>query len=1055
MEIASVRRALFFIGPCWLRRLTLFLCLTAALAAGGQPQYILDSWTTENGAPTDRINGLIQGKDGFLWLATYEGLIRFDGHDYQLYNHQEHSALLGGLMNIFQAESGAFWMLSTSGNLLRLEKGAFTAWGKEEGFPTDAGLILRENPKGELVFWGSSNFWVIGNDDQIQRLPTPGFEPEPLRDFAYGADGTLWIAPRSGGLVGYKDGTLIEIDPSTRGAEGNRVTAILPVDEDQFVLGLQGGAGRFFPDTGDLRFIPEPTFDRQDRNLIISENPSDGIRILGNALGHLFSLEGDVLNPLTLGPYGDPNETINAICTLQEGGFAVATYSQGLVMLAPAAFPFYNEQTGLNADLINSISKIEEGHWLVAHSKGIHRFDGDSHFEPLMVKGQLFQDYAVSAFIDSKKRIWIATLGSGIHYRDASGWHVIDRNSGLATNTGRCFAEDSEGNIWIGTRLGLYKWNGEILKVFNQANGLRSDYILSLHIDKEDTVWVGMAQTGIQKIVHGNIFQVLNQDQEDKFESRTIFSIRPDTHGDLWCGITGGIAHIVDGKARYIPLFSHLDVDSVYHVIDDTVGFLWLSSSNGFHRIPYQTLANPIEPGLRIDSQVRTFSKKDGLPTSTMRAVSKPFQEDNGRIWMPTEKGFFILDPRNIPQRHAKSSPYFDRISVNDETVLGGWHFQKANLDLPPGVRRLSFTFSAPSFSASGRDLLRFRLRGFDVEWRTTSSRLVEYTNLPPGEYVFELQPAHTDEAQNLKMAVASLRIAPRFNESAWFYPSLVGLILLVAFAASFWRTHAMKTQQMRLSQLVEERTREIRENQLKLDQSNKKLKALSEEMAFFLGVAAHDLRNPIGNIESLAMLMQAEVESIGSEKLKTFNAAVLFSAKQTRELLGNLLDLNRIESGRTAVKLADICPEKLLKSSTANFAELAREKSIQIAHHVDSPVPRIKADPDLLQQVVENLLSNAVKFSMPDTQIDCRIFSLNDTVIIEVADQGLGIPASEHDRVFKKFPQLTPRPTMNESSTGLGLSIVKKLTELMGGKISFTSAEGKGTTFRLDFPKA
>lgn len=1042
-------------------RFTLFCWLalpTLSLSATERPQqFIIRTWTTENGAPTNRINDLTTSADGFLWLATYEGLVRFDGHQFQVYNHQNHPALLGGLLNVFESQPGTLWMLSTSGFLIRLQGGIFTAWGPDDGFPSDAGLNLCADPSGHIVFSGADGFFTIGADARIQRMDTAVFPHEPLRDFDITADGTLWIAPRSGGLYSIKDATLRQWQPEANGASGNRVNSIVPLADGSLLLGVQGGTAHLQPQSDHWQFLAEPSFDRQDRTLQIARTPSVGVRLLGNSLGNLFQLDSSrTLRHLPLGVHGDFNETVNAISTLREGGFALGTYNSGLVLLTPASFPFFNPQTGLDGTLVNAITKVDESEWLIAHDRGVHVFDGAASFTPLQVNGAAFERYAVSTFIDSQRRIWIATMGEGTFFKEDGRWHVLDRDSGLATNTVRCFAEDSQGNIWIGTRVGLYKWNDGVVEVFNQDNGLRGNYILSLFIDAQDTVYVGMARTGLQKIVEGAVLPVHGRDDANTYDSRTIFSIREDHTGAIWCGMTGGVIHISNAGVRHIPLFEHFNVDSVYHVIDDHNGFLWLSSSNGIHQVPYATLANQIPQGQRIDDLVRSFDMQDGLPTNTMRAVGTPLLDARQRIWMPTENGFVIIDPRHIPTTAFAPQPWFDRISVNDQAVRGDWHFDLAELAIAPSVRRLFFEFTAPSFNNFGSALFRFRLSGFDEQWRSTTSRFAEYTNLPPGDYVFEVQAADGDQQWNPDSAKAFLSIAPRFTESAWFLPLLLGLSLTLAIALHFYRNRVLRAQQARLSQLVEERTEEIRRNEQALDRSNKRLQTLSDDMASFLGIAAHDLRNPLSNIEGLARFMQDELDALPSPELRDCNAEILTSVRQMRELLGNLLDLNRIEAGQTPANVAPLLASQALGDTIAHFRKVAAAKSITLAFEVGDPEPALRADAELLRQVLDNLLSNAIKFSMPDTSITCRVFSTpRQRVAIEVADQGPGIPSAEHAHVFKKFARLSPRPTQNETSTGLGLSIIKLLTELMQGEITFTSTVGKGTTFRLEFPSA
>lgn len=1032
MRIGNGRhRGLGAVGMC-----LLMLHLVGFGAMEWQVPFVIRSWTMESGAPTDRINDLIEGEDGFLWLATYEGLVRFDGHTYKVFNHQNHPSLVGGITIVLETQPGTLWMLSTSGKLVRLDKGKFSAWSAADGLPSDPGEILRSTPEGQVMFAGPKGFLTVDGTDRIVPYPTPGLPEMVARDYAFDEAGTLWVAAREGALWRWDAGKVQKIEPSKLGAASDRVNAIYPQPDGSLWLGLQGGVGKYDPEQDKLKFIADPEFDRQNRKLRLSLKEGE-FKLGGNSLGGLYFFLKDEVKPFELGDFGDRGETINAITHLREGGFALGTYSRGLVLLSPASFPFFNRQNGLEGILVNAIAPYRGDEKLIATHRGMDVFDGET-FRPLEVEGKPFTEYTVDAFPDSKGRIWLATMGVGLLMQETPGgeWMQLSRANGLATDTVRCFAEDSAGNIWIGTRQGVYRWNNGLQQHYTAMDGLRSEYVLTLYVDSEDTVWVGTARGGLMKIVDGEVRSAQEDGDPEEFINRTIFSIYSDRNGTLWGGMTGGIFRIENGTVDFVNLYERMDIDAVYHVIDDGQKYFWLTSSRGLHRLPYETLAEDLLSGRRLDANVRRFGKQDGLPTDAMRPISRAYVDEKQRLWMPTENGFFIMDPADIPVSTTQPEVFFDAIDLNNQALRNGWHFRSGDAVLEPGVRRIQFVFSAPSFRTLETIRYRTRLQGFEDEWRESPSRYAEYTNLPRGQYNFEVQAANSDGVWSEHSATFSFVVQPMLRERAFFYPLLALIAILIGLSLHFWRNRLLRARQAELTRLVDERTRE--------------LSLLNEEKNAFLGIAAHDLRNPIANIESLAMLLESDMREFGTPEMVEYNQDIMDCTRKMSALLSNLLDINRIEQGETMADIQRIDPLELLQLTVNEFKRAASAKQIHV--EMDACCPAIQADPILLRQVFENLLSNAIKYSPAGATVRISCKQNDGKLSICFSDEGPGIPESEHSRVFKKFPRLSPKPTAGELSTGLGLSIAKHLTLLMRGTIDFDTAVGKGTTFRVAF---
>jgi signal transduction histidine kinase/ligand-binding sensor domain-containing protein len=1036
--------------------LAVWLCGACSAFAFHNPQsespFVVRTWSLAEGAPTNRINDLIEGSDGFLWLATYEGLIRYDGYRHAIYNHQDSPALVGGVLTVVEGVPGTLWMGTTAGELVRLRAGEFSRWGAAKGLPADQLDRLVRHPDGRIVLRSADGLVTIGDDDAIVPFPTPGLEALTPAVYAFAEDGALWVAPRDGGLIHWQDGVTRRIPLLQLGAASNQVNALRTMRDGSLWLGIGDGAALLSVDQKQLTSFPLSEFRQSDRTLRFSRH-NHGPVIGGSRLRDLYAFSAAGIYPLNFGELGDENETVNGITALKEGGYAIATYSQGLVIITRSNFPFYNRQNGLDGILVNAIHPWGKDRWLIANHLGVVIFDGHT-FSPLLVDGQPFAYYTVDVMVDSRDRVWLATIGNGLFMLDGQLRLHLDRSSGLLTDTIRCLAEDSQGNIWFGTREGLYRWNQGVVAWFGREHGLRSEYVLSLYIDPLDQVWVGMARGGVQKVVDGQVVDPPSLTPGD-FSSRTIFAMQRDGDGVIWGGMSGGIFRIANNRIEFLNLYQQMNVDAVFHVVDDRLGNLWLSSNQGLQRIAHATLRDSFGRSLRLDDQVRLFSRKDGLPANAIRALSRMHRDTNHRLWFPTENGFVIMDPANMPDNTVVPSVFIDQVEVDDQNLAGNWSFAHKTGLIAPDPRRIRFRYVAPQFNAPDGLRFKVRLRGYETAWQTTRSRFTDYTNLHPGDYVFEVMVANSDGEWNPKSATFSFTIAPHFYQSAWFYGLALASVGGLAVGGLGARSRTLRKQRLKLEQLVAERTQQMAESQAALAASNAQLQQLNAEKNELMGIAAHDLKNPISAIEGLATILHDDLAHNPNTSLQPLAADIISTAQRMAGIIYNLLDINRIEAGEAVCAPITVPAKETFIAICADYGPQAGAKQIHLLRSCDlADDITVSIDPAILKQVVDNLVSNALKFSPPGCRVWLKLTARDThTIRFSVADEGPGISASDKQKLFTKFARLSARPTGGELSTGLGLSIARHLVTMMGGSIGCDSSLGEGATFWIEFP--
>ncbi|MEN9331534.1 MAG: hypothetical protein RLZZ94_624 [Bacteroidota bacterium] len=244
-----------------------------------------------------------------------------------------------------------------------------------------------------------------------------------------------------------------------------------------------------------------------------------------------------------------------------------------------------------------------------------------------------------------------------------------------------------------------------------------------------------------------------------------------------------------------------------------------------------------------------------------------------------------------------------------------------------------------------------------------------------------------------------------------------------------------------------------LHDQQRELEIKNAELAKLNQEKNYFLGVASHDLRNPIGNIISLVHILEDELGDTLSLEMKEMLQMMHDSGRDMLELLNNLLDVSKIESGKMNLNLKNDSIAGIIQKSINDNIRTANAKSIILDYNIGDNIPQVAFDKIHLQQVLNNLISNAIKFSFGNTHVEINVIRKESDVVISVKDQGQGIPSNDIHRVFLPFARTSVASTNGEKSTGLGLTIAKRIVEAHGGNIWLSSEVGKGTTFFFSLP--
>jgi signal transduction histidine kinase len=463
--------------------------------------------------------------------------------------------------------------------------------------------------------------------------------------------------------------------------------------------------------------------------------------------------------------------------------------------------------------------------------------------------------------------------------------------------------------------------------------------------------------------------------------------------------------------------------------------------------------------GERERARVVLYGRADGMRSDECSGVAQPasWRGHDGRLYFPTAQGVVVVDPSHMP-RNTVPPP----VQVEELVVDGQRH--EAN-DVPAGQQRFEFRYTALSLLAPRKVHFRYRLEGFDPDWIDAGPlRTAYYTRLPPGSYTFRVAASNNDGVWNEDGASLSLVVRPFFWETRLF-SVLIGLGLVGLGAAAYrLRVYNLEARRRALEGVVVARTRdaveekerafaaraEAERERAEADRQKEKAQEADRLKGELMSIAAHDLKTPLQSIIGYSELL---VEAPGGPNAREYAGHSARAAQRMLDIIDKMLQSDAVETGHlTPVRLTvDVGRLGFATSGVLQPQAAAKKQRI---HAAADEGCLVEGDEVWLQQVVENLLGNAIKYSPHMRSIWLDVRKLPGWVRISVRDEGPGLTDDDKTRLFGRFQRLSARPTGGESSTGLGLSIVRRLVEGHGGRVwAVSDGRGRGTTFHVELP--
>ena len=959
-------------------------------------QYRFDSWTTDNGLPQNGVRTITQTPDGYLWFTTFDGLVRFDGVRFTVFDKNNSKGIINNRFVTVRAfADGSVWAGSEAGDLTVYRDGAFASYAKEivpdtqiYAFSEDAdGKVLIETDKSFYKLMGGEFVFVRRNenDGTLKQIHHGNFARWEIYQ-----DKTLRFA---GGAVKVYSLSIKNVDFYNDNIFEDETGGFWVGDFDKLVYfrpdgsvneyGIRDGypkngmARRFWKDADGGLWFATGRFQIPGVGLVRFKDGK--FEVFGTAEGlsdnHIFNVFTD-----------------------REGTIWLAT-DRGLNRLRRQIITSLSKADGLAANEVYPILRARDGSVYIGTTRGLSRYkDGAFSEIDLSFADPLKSAPSVqSLWEDGAGRLWVGCLGALFIIENGKARRLEGLFDGVRTVS--AIRSDRFGNVWLGTEYeGVVQYkNGKVVAKYSIAQGLPSTDVKVIYEAGDGKLWFG-TYGGILSAeceAENTNCRLKTYTTADGLASDSVRSIYEDADGVFWIGTyDGGLSRFKDGRFFNFNTENGLFTNGVFATVEDERGNFWMSSNKGIYRVNKQSL-NDFADGKTDHYESFAYGKQDGMLSTECNGGRQPsaMKTEDGRIWFPTLEGVAIVDPNALEKNPLPPPVEIETVAIDRREV----DFRKT-VYLEPSDTYLDIDYTALSFINSNQIPFRYRLEGLDEEWIDAGTRRsVSYTHLPPGEFTFRVIAANSDGVWNMEGKSFRLVVRAPFYQTWRFWA-----IMVIVFAAIGFSIYRFRVTQLRkASEAQENFSRGLIESQ------ENERKRIAQEL--------HDgLGQNLLVIKNRAMLGLA-VEG-KDEQFAEIQDSVTDALSEVRAIAYNLRPLHLERLGLTST-----IEEMIEEASETSGIEI--NCNIEPIDNLFTPENEIN-----FYRIVQESLNNIIKHSGAG-RASVEIYRENRIVFLNVKDDGCGFNTN----------------TIGDKK-GLGLNGIAERVKILGGKYSISSEAGSGT---------
>jgi ligand-binding sensor domain-containing protein/signal transduction histidine kinase len=993
------------------------LCFFAAgyeVHSTGKPPansaFIIKSWDTEDGLPRNSVTSITQSRDGYLWLGTPNGLVRFDGVRFSVFDENNTPGLPGShIVSLFEDSQGNLWVGTETAGVVVFKDGKAT--------PTGLGQGSRESRMAAAAEDATGAVWLLASNGQLWRqyqgntsaFLVEGGRPSDYRTLIADGTGKLWIgmdwqvAALETTLA--LDGPQLPLKPGP--VLGGTIHMLLPARGGGFWCLADGRVqkwkenlseadrevnqpevlGGWYPwrlDPWGLARVSAASEDRQG-NLIVGT--------LGAGL-YWYNSHGEAARITT--ENGLAGNYIFSLHVDREGSLWVGTDGGGLCRVNRPVFSLLEETSDL---VVQSVAEDSKGGlWLGFNGPTPAGYwkDGIWTQHNLPVR---------TVFVDRSDRVWGGTSG-GLFRFDGGRFQPVAGIEGMNKMVMAIY-QDSNGHVWAGLRGGLARWDEQAWKLFTKGDGLSSDIVRAIAGDSQGNLWIGTEGGGLNRFKDGQFRRI--EGPTGGLPGDRITSLLVDEEDVLWIGTDGGgLVRFREGNWTQYTRRHGLASNSVGYLVEDGQDNLWIGSNAGLMRVPKKGLTD-LANGSSDFLACRTYGKPDGLPNHECTSGSQPGarRTQDGKLWFPTIKGLVWVNPSQL-----KPNPHPPPVTL-DLVLIDGQLLERSGLEdrpvvVPAGREQLEIHYSGLNLTAPGRVRFKYRMEGHETAWvEAADSRVARYSKLPPGNYRFQVTASNEDGVWNETGSSLAFTVLPPFWRTWWFFGSATFFLLGSVSAGIYYlSTQKLKRQ---LGKLKQE-------------------EALERERARI----ARDIHDQLGaSLTQMALLGELlEGDKDSPEEVGTHAQQICQTARDTTRVLDEIV---------WAVNPSNDTLDGLMTYICKYAQEYLAVAGLKYRMDVPAELPLAIIPPDVRHNVflaAKEAVTNVVRHARASS-VWIRLQTENSRFILQIEDDGRGLNCLDEGAARGRN----------------GLRNMGRRMEEIGGSFSIMAGPGGGTVVQLTTP--
>ena len=1023
--------------------------------------YYFRRYQVENGLSHNTVFCSLQDKDGFLWFGTRDGLDRFDGKNFKIFQHDPDDSLTfknNYIQCLHEDVKGVLWVGSYKGLYYYNRKAeSFTLIRNTESLSVKA--IQSDDAKHLWFISGTTLFCLDpSSGTMIAYDPQRYFEANTL---CKATDNGLWIGTQNGELKKYdpatKTFTSYNIFDKTRRSVSKIIEKIYPTSKNTLLIGTSDPSIKMFDIASstcreifslakNTAVYPRTFLETKPGEYWIGSE--SGVYIYSPETGKLDHLQKNYNNPYSLS-----DNAVYSLTLDKEGSVWVGTYFGGVnyyanqPMIFEKFFPDYTTHS-ISGNAVTEICQDKYGDiWVATEDAGVNKLDKKTNeFEHFLPDGSTtgISYFNIHCILITGDTLWIGTWNYGIDLLNIKTGKVIKKylagtkEGDLKNNIIMRLIRSRSGDVFIGTDKGLSSYDSRTHK-FSVINDVpANETIYSILEDRNGTVWVGTKGQSIYYFntalkQRGTVKADITNSNGLDMGLNQVTGITEDSNGNLWFATEGsGILNYLPRENKIGKRYTTkngLPSNTIFKILEDENKNLWISTSKGLVKL-----------NLTNDS-IKIFTKANGLLNDQFN-YNSGFKAPDGRMYFGSIKGLISFKPSDFTPGNNQPALYITGFQVDNKDLyvrdikspLKESIIYAKKITLKHDQSSFSIDFASLSFIAPEMLQYKYIMSGIDEHWTyLKNNRKVYYTDLPPGSYLFKLMGANIGGTWSDLETILMIEILPPFWASDLAYTLyallLIGLISLIWY---YFRKRSEEKQRVKIEAIKHEKEKQI--YQAKID--------------FFTNIA-HEIKTPLTLIKAP---LERVIKKAGSAHVFGNNLKIMESnTEQLIELANHFLDFRKTETNSFRMNFSNINITSLLLERFTSFKSLAEEKNIQFSIDTGEEPVYAFADIASMQKILNNLFTNALNYCENLVHVRLYVSADRNTFNIEFSNDGHLVPENMKEMIFEPFYRM--RETQEIKGTGIGLALSRSLAQMQKGEIYMKETLGGMNYFVVSMP--